>query len=130
MLPSAIALSTSTWSSAALAGPALAGALLTVIGPGLIFAINGACTLVALGAVASLRSTTPAQPMDGNGFAQLAGGIAYLRSHRPVLWLEGVLLHRAGRNHRQRGHPSRPAHRARQPPARDHWAVLTCGQHA
>src|SRR3984885_9873803 len=92
MLLSAMALSASTWSSAALVGPALAGALLTVTGPGLIFAINGACTLVALGAVASLRSTAPAQPMDGNGFAQLTGGIVYLRSHRPVLWLEGVLL--------------------------------------
>ena len=92
LLLSAMALSTSTWSSAALVGPALAGALLTVTGPGLIFAINGACTLVALGAVASLRSTAPAQPIDGNGFAQLIGGISYLRSHRPVLWLEGVLL--------------------------------------
>jgi MFS family permease len=93
LLLSAIALSTSTWSSAALVGPALAGALLTVTGPGLIFAINGGCTLVALGAVASLRSTTtPAQPIEGNGFAQLIGGISYLRSNRPVLWLEGVLL--------------------------------------
>lgn len=92
MLLSAMALSASTWSSAALVGPALAGALLTVTGPGLIFAINGACTLVALGAVASLRSTAPAQPMDGNGYAQLTGGITYLRSHRSVLWLEGILL--------------------------------------
>jgi hypothetical protein len=91
-LLSAMALSTSTWSSAALVGPALAGALLTVTGPGLSFAINGACTLVALGAVGSLRSTAPAQPIEGNGFAQLIGGISYLRSHRPVLWLEGVLL--------------------------------------
>jgi Transmembrane secretion effector len=73
-------------------GPALAGALLTVTGPGLIFALNGACTLVVLGAVASLRSTAQAQPVEGNGFAQLTGGISYLRSHRPVLWLEGVLL--------------------------------------
>jgi MFS family permease len=92
MLLSAMALSASTWSSAALVGPALAGALLTVTGPGLIFAINGACTLVAVGAVASLRSTAPAQPMDGNGYAQLTGGITYLRSHRSVLWLEGILM--------------------------------------
>jgi MFS family permease len=92
MLLSAMALSASTWSSAALVGPALAGALLTVTGPGLIFAINGACTLVALGAVASLPSTAPAQPIDGNRYAQLTGGITYLRSHRSVLWLEGILL--------------------------------------
>ncbi len=92
MLLSAMALSASTWSSAALVGPALAGALLTVTGPGLIFAINGACTLVALGAVATLRDTVPAQPADGNRGTQLTGGIAYLRNHRTVLWLEGVLL--------------------------------------
>lgn len=92
LLLSAMALSTSTWSSAALLGPALAGALLTVTGPGLIFAINGGCTLVALGAVASLRTTAPARPTEGSGFAQLIGGISYLRTHRPVLCLEGVLL--------------------------------------
>ena len=92
MLLSAMALSSSTWSSAALVGPAIAGLLLPVTGPGPIFAVNGACTLVALGAVASLRRTVPAQPIDGNGFAQLTGGIAYLRSHRLVLWLEGVML--------------------------------------
>jgi MFS family permease len=93
LLLSAMALSASTWSSSALAGPALAGALLTVIGPGLIFAVNGACTLVALAAVAALPGTGPVRrPTDSNGFAQLAGGIAYLRSHRQILWLEGVLV--------------------------------------
>jgi MFS family permease len=92
LLLSAMALSSSIWSSAALAGPALAGALLTVTGPGLVFAINGGCTLVALGAVASLPGTGSPPPADGSGFAQLTGGIAYLRSHRTILWLEGVLL--------------------------------------
>ena len=91
-LLSAMALSSSTWSSAALAGPALAGVLLTVTGPAVIFAINGVCTLVAVGAVASLQGTGAAQRTDGNGFAQLTGGIAYLRSHQPILWLECVLL--------------------------------------
>jgi MFS family permease len=93
LLPSAMALSASTWSSAALAGPALAGALLTVTGPGPIFAINGACTLAALAAVTSLPGTDPGRrPVHGTGLAQLTGGIAHLRSHRPILWLEGILL--------------------------------------
>ena len=93
LLPSAMALSASVWSSAALAGPALAGALLTVTGPGLIFAINGACTLVALAAVASLPGAEPGRrPSHGTGLAQLTGGIAYLRGHRPIVWLEGILL--------------------------------------
>jgi MFS family permease len=93
LLPSAMALSASVWSSAALAGPALAGALLTVTGPGPIFAINGACTLVALAAVASLPGVEPVRrPIRGIGLAQLTGGIAYLRGHRPIVWLEGILL--------------------------------------
>ena len=93
LLPSAMALSASVWSSAALAGPAVAGALLTVAGPGLVFAINGGCTLAALGAVASLPGTEPTRrPVNGTDPAGLAGGIAYLRSHRPIAWLEGILL--------------------------------------
>jgi MFS family permease len=91
-LLSAMALTSSTWSSAALAGPALAGALLTVTGPGLVFAVNGACTLAALGAVATLRVADREPPAEGTVLAQLTGGVAYLRSHRPVLWLEGVLV--------------------------------------
>jgi hypothetical protein len=93
LLPSAMALSASVWSSAALAGPALAGALLTVTGPGPIFAINGACTLVALAALASLPGAEPGRRLShGTGLAQLTGGIAYLRGHRPIVWLEGILL--------------------------------------
>jgi MFS family permease len=93
LLLSAMALSASVWSSAALAGPALAGALLTVAGPGLVFAMNGACTLVALAAVTSLPGTEPVRrPMNGTGRAELAAGIAYLRGHRPILWLEAILL--------------------------------------
>ena len=66
-------------------------------GPGLVFAINGGCTLAALGAVASLPGAEPARrPMDGTGRAGLAAGIAYLRSHRPIAWLEGILQVIAG----------------------------------
>lgn len=81
MLPSALALSSSMWSSSALAGPAAAGALLAVAGPGLVFAINGGCTLVALGALAALGPI--AQPVLAGEYElrQLAGGITYLRSH-------------------------------------------------
>ena len=93
LLPSAVALSASVWSSAALAGPAVAGALLAVAGPGLVFAVNGACTLAALGAVASLPASEPGRrTANGTGPAELAGGIAYLRDHRRILLLEGVLL--------------------------------------
>ena len=92
MLPSALALSSSTWSSSALVGPAAAGALLTVAGPGLVFTINGACTLIALGTVAGLGVIAQPPPPGGSRLGQLAGGITYLRGHRQMLWLEGVLL--------------------------------------
>jgi MFS family permease len=93
LLLSAMALSASAWSSAALVGPALAGALLTVTGPGLIFAVNGLCTLAALAAVASLPGADPGpHPASEDGPPGLAGGIAYLRGHRSIVWLECVLL--------------------------------------
>ncbi len=98
-LLSALALSSSTWSSSALLGPALAGALLTASGPGLIFAVNGVCTLAALGAAATLgRVTRPPATTAATATATagrpdgLGAGVAYLRRHRPVLWLQGILL--------------------------------------
>jgi MFS family permease len=93
-LLSALALSSSTWSSSAMVGPALAGMLLTANGPGLVFAVNGACTLAALGAVGTLGRVVK-QPVTADRPARLGGlgaGVAYLRLHRPVLWLEGILL--------------------------------------
>ena len=95
-LLSAVALSSSTWSSSATVGPALAGALLTVSGPGLVFAVNGACTLAALGTIGTLgrvarQPLTAAMGRPGRS-GGLGAGVAYLRSHRPVLWLEGILL--------------------------------------
>lgn len=89
MLFSAMVLSNSTWGSSALAGPAAAGALLTVAGPGLVFAVNGACTLLALGTVAVLRIKAH-PPVRGRRRSQLAGGITWLRGHRRVGWLLGV----------------------------------------
>jgi MFS family permease len=54
LLTSALALSTATWSSSALVGPAVAGALLVAVGPALVFAINGAATIVALAAISTI----------------------------------------------------------------------------
>ncbi len=91
LLLSALALSSSTWSSSAMIGPALAGALLAA-GPAVVFALNGTCTLVALAAVFSLRPVPAPVPARGTGPARPGGGLAYLREHREVCWLEGVLV--------------------------------------
>ena len=90
-LLSALALSSSTWSSSAMVGPALAGALLTANGPGLVFAVNGGCTLAALAAVSTLGRVARL-PATADRLSGLGAGVAYLRSHRPVLWLQGILL--------------------------------------
>jgi hypothetical protein len=92
LLPSALALSSSTWSSSALVGPAAASALLAVAGPALVFTINGACTLAALAAVATLGTVAQPPPPGGGRLGQMTAGIVYLRSHPRVRWLEGVLL--------------------------------------
>jgi MFS family permease len=60
LLTSALALSTATWSSSALVGPAVAGALLVAVGPALVFAINGAATIVAL----AQSAPSPCLPPD------------------------------------------------------------------
>lgn len=93
LLMSALALSSATWTSSALVGPAAAGALLVVAGPALIFAINGAATLVALAAIGNLApSSPPPRPFGATGAAELVAGASYLRHHRRVLGLVGVMV--------------------------------------
>jgi MFS family permease len=88
-LLSALALIGSTWSSSAMIGPALAGVLL-VHGPALVFALNGICTLAALGAVASLGQVRP--PVSAADPPRFGAGLAYLRAHRAIGWLEGIVV--------------------------------------
>jgi MFS family permease len=93
LLTSALALSTATWSSSALVGPAVAGALLVAVGPALVFAINGAATIVALAAISTIA--VPAarpRPPDAKRTAGLLAGASYLRHNRRVLCLVGMMV--------------------------------------
>ncbi len=93
LLTSALALSSATWSLSALIGPALSGALLVAVGPALVFAINGAATLVALAATSTIA--VPAarpRPADATRTARLLAGASYLRHNRRVLCLVGMMV--------------------------------------
>jgi MFS family permease len=86
-LQSALAISTATWSSAALIGPAIGGLLLASSGAATVFAVNGATTVLAVLAMSGLPALQPERGDSG-----LGAGLRYLRSHRRVLRLQWVLL--------------------------------------
>ena len=93
LLTSALALSTATWSSSALVGPAFAGSLLVAVGPASVFAINGAATIVALAATSTIAvPAAPPRPPDGKRTAGLLAGASYLRHNRRVLCLVGMMV--------------------------------------
>lgn len=91
ILQPALALSSATWSSSALVGPALGGALIAVSGSFSVFVVNAASTLAALLALRGLGSLPP-ESAEEVGAGALPVGLSFLRAHRRVLDLQWVLL--------------------------------------
>jgi MFS family permease len=73
-LLNALSLNSATYTGAALVGPAIAGALLDVIGAGWLFMLNAISYLAVLGALVAMRDA-------------LFGGFAYAWRHRLILFL-------------------------------------------
>ncbi len=88
-LPRAIAVSSTTWSSSALVGPAAGGALLAATGAASVFGLNAAMTIVALLAIASLRPR-PAEALTSSA-SNVSGLFGYLR-HEPHVVRYAVAL--------------------------------------
>jgi MFS family permease len=96
-LTSAISLNASVFTGAALIGPALAGALIPLVGPGGVFAVNTASYFVVLGALrlmsgvperaghltgselAPSASREQSRGREGSVLGTIAGGLAYVR---------------------------------------------------
>lgn len=81
-LMSAISLNASVFSGAALVGPAVAGALLPVIGPGGVFLVNTLSylfVLVALKRVTGVPQRSGQRRTDGGILATIVGGLTYVR---------------------------------------------------
>ena len=81
-LPNAIALNTSTFTGAALVGPALAGLLFDVIGAGWIFMVNALSFLFVLAALVALRAPPRPSPPTTSWSEAFLGGFTYAREHR------------------------------------------------
>ena len=93
VLQPALAISSATWSSSALVGPAVGGALLAATGAATVFGVNAAMTVVAVLALVGLGSL-PALPRTEHVSVreELTAGASYLRRHRRVLHLQWLLL--------------------------------------
>ena len=92
-LMSAISLNSAVFTGAALLGPALAGALIPVIGPGGVFVVNGFSYVIVLWALTQLegvpqRRVGHTQAAGIGVWRSIGGGLAYVRA-TPVV---GALL--------------------------------------
>ncbi len=91
-LQGALAISSATWSSSALVGPMLGGLLLVAGGAPSVFAVNGVTTVVAVIALAGVVAPMVPYHKVESGWAQLAGGVRYLRRDHRGLQLQWALL--------------------------------------
>jgi len=85
-LPNAVALNSVTFNSARIAGPALAGVLISVIGSAAVFGANAASYLAVLAALLAMHrdELRPARPVR-RARGQLREGLRYVVSRRELL---------------------------------------------
>jgi predicted MFS family arabinose efflux permease len=88
-LPAAVAIQAAAMQVTLVAGPAMAGLLITMAGFALGYGLDVASFAVAAVAVALLPSLRPEQGGEPPSLASLAGGLRYLRASQP---LAGVFL--------------------------------------
>lgn len=89
----AIALNASMFNTARIIGPALAGIVLTMTGPGTCFAINSASFLAIILALAFIQLPPPLPQSDGTVWSKMAEGVRYVAGHadiRVLVLLTGV----------------------------------------
>jgi MFS family permease len=84
----AIALNSTMFNAARIVGPAIAGALLGIIGPGGCFGLNAASFLAIIVALAFIRHPHPAhRPTGESVWKRITTGLSFVRGHPDVLTL-------------------------------------------
>ena len=84
-LSNAIALNSSIFNGARLVGPAIAGALIAVVGEGWCFAVNGLSFLAVIAGLLAMRhQVVPRQPGDGSVVSQVRQGMGFVAGHAPI----------------------------------------------
>jgi MFS family permease len=80
-LMNAVALNSAQFQASRMVGPAIAGALIAVVGPGWCFFANGLSFLAVIGALAAMKVPPLAQSAGrGSVWANLKEGVIYVRS--------------------------------------------------
>jgi len=87
-LANAIGLNSAMFNTARMLGPAVAGLLIAAVGVAGCFWLNGVSYLAVIGGLALMRGLrVPERQVEGSPLKNLAEGIRYLWSHRPVMML-------------------------------------------
>ncbi|WP_418907288.1 MFS transporter [Glutamicibacter endophyticus] len=87
-LSNAVALNSANFNLARLAGPAIAGVVIALVGTGPAFLINGLSFLAVLGSLTLMKDSAISHaPRAQRGRGQVRAGIAYLTSRRDLLLL-------------------------------------------
>ena len=102
-LLNALALNSATYNGAALIGPALAGFLLGVMGPGWLFFGNAISYFAVIYAVTHMPAEAPHPPSTATLGEALLGGVRFAISHRltGVLLLTSTIMSIFGRSYQQ-----------------------------
>ncbi len=91
-LTNAIALNSTMFNAATAVGPAAAGLVYAWFGPAWCFALNGLSFLAVIAALLLMRMTASAPARRATStFGELREAIAYLRAHRVILALIGLV---------------------------------------
>ena len=83
-LPNAIALNSSMFNAARLVGPAVAGALIGVVGEGWVFALNAVSYIAVLGALSAVRLPRGVGTATGPVLRNIQDGFAYAFGFPPI----------------------------------------------
>jgi len=102
-LLNALALNSATYNGAALIGPALAGFLLGVMGPGWLFFANAISYFAVIYAITHMPAEVPHPPSTTTFGEALLGGVRFALSHRltGVLLLTSTIMSVFGRSYQQ-----------------------------
>ena len=92
-LGNAIALNSTMFNLGAAIGPAIAGVVYAVLGPGWCFTINGASFIAVISALLMMRlKPKPPRVRTDSAFADLKGGLRYVASHPTIRILIAVAM--------------------------------------
>lgn len=97
-ITNAVALNSTSFNGARLLGPAAAGLLIGLLGPGLVFVLNALTYAAPVIALMLIRPAAPPEPADdgaAGALSRMADGVRYLRS-RPDLLLVFVVMFGVG----------------------------------